>query len=480
MKKNYLPALALFLLLGLTALTVPARAAQSGSCGKNGSNLTWTLNYKSLSITGSGEMADYNTTSNPAPWGNSCVKLYIEPGVTSIGEYAFAKCGELDEVVGGGGVKTIGKGAFAWCSKLKTITLPDGLTSIGNNAFESCHNLKEINLPNSIDNIGSWAFSDSGLDGPLTIPQGVSRIQSYSFSNCSGITSASFPLGLTTIETGAFASCGQLSNVSIHQGITSIKGGAFENCKSLKTFIVSELNPNYSVESGVLFDKNKRRLVCYPAGLEKTSYQIPDGVQFIEAFAFKGCESLTSISIPEGVIEIGQYAFHECRSLTEITLPNGLTSIGGYAFYYCNSLTSVTIPASVTSIEYSAFSQCNLLADVYYGGSEQQWAAITIGENNDPLKSAVIHYTNLPIKGLRMDGGTAVITVEPPASGARLAAAFYTASPGLGGRFLGLRMLNVSSAGDYRANSFSRARYVKAILLDSADRPLCAYLSLSI
>lgn len=55
----------------------------------------------------------------------------------------------------------------------------------------------------------------------------------------------------------------------------------------------------------------------------------------------------------------------------------------------------MTIPDSVTSIDNNAFYSCMSLADVYYGGSEAQWDAVTIGSGNDALKSANIHYKTL-------------------------------------------------------------------------------------
>lgn len=55
-------------------------------------------------------------------------------------------------------------------------------------------------------------------------------------------------------------------------------------------------------------------------------------------------------------------------------------------------LKSVTIPASVTSIEDDAFYGCDALTDVYYAGSESDWGSIAIGESNESLTNAAIHY----------------------------------------------------------------------------------------
>ena len=101
-----------------------------------------------------------------------------------------------------------------------------------------------------------------------------------------------------------------------------------------------------------------------------------------------------AVTIPSTVKKIGQAAFLECTEITSVTIPNGLTSIGKQAFELCTAFTSITIPSSVTSIERWAFNECTSLKDVYYGGTEAQWKAITIGDSNAPLDSATIHYNS--------------------------------------------------------------------------------------
>ena len=77
-----------------------------------------------------------------------------------------------------------------------------------------------------------------------------------------------------------------------------------------------------------------------------------------------------------------------------MTIPDGVTSIGDYAFRGCSSLASVMIPDSVTSIGEGAFYCCDRLKDVYYGGDEAAWNKTEIGNVNDPLENATIHYNS--------------------------------------------------------------------------------------
>ena len=148
----------------------------------------------------------------------------------------------------------------------------------------------------------------------------------------------------------------QITSATISDGVTSIGNYAFPGCSSL------------------------------------SSVTIPSGVTSIGGYAFSGCSSLTSVMIPDSVTSIGRSAFITCTGLTSVTIPNGVTSIVENTFYNCTGLTSVTIPSGVTSIGNYAFYNCNALTDVYYGGTETQWNAITKGSSNTRLTRATIHY----------------------------------------------------------------------------------------
>ena len=58
--------------------------------------------------------------------------------------------------------------------------------------------------------------------------------------------------------------------------------------------------------------------------------------------------------------------------------------------------TGIMIPVGITEICVDAFSDAAQLTDVYYTGTEEQWAAISIGENNDYLKNAEMHFNYKP------------------------------------------------------------------------------------
>ena len=143
----------------------------------------------------------------------------------------------------------------------------------------------------------------------------------------------------------------------------------FEGCEGLTSISVDDANPNYCAIEGVLFNKNKTKLIKFPRGSKSTSYTIPVGVTEIEDGAFSGCRGLTSIEIPNSVTHIGHYAFCACENLISVTIPNGVTNISQAAFSGCKKLTSIIIPNNVISIGDHAFEGCTCLASVSIGSS---------------------------------------------------------------------------------------------------------------
>ena len=183
--------------------------------GKCGDNLTWTIdNNEVLTISGTGRIPDYNTSSggnNTAPWDG----------------YAY----QIKKVVLGSGVQNIGNDAFARCYCMTDITIPDGVTRIGDSAFFGCSALTGISIPSTVSSIGSLAFSNCALR-EVEIPQGITSIQSSTFWYCDQLTKITIPASVTSIGSGAFSGCA-LCEVEIPQGITSIQSDTFQNCTQL-------------------------------------------------------------------------------------------------------------------------------------------------------------------------------------------------------------------------------------------------------
>ncbi len=198
-----------------------------------------------------------------------------------------------------------------------------------------------------------------------TIPEGIKysitdnkvEITDYT-GTASSLTIPSTIEGYPVIYIGdeAFNLCTSLKNIVISEGIESIGYKAFGNCMGLK------------------------------------SITIPSSLTSIGNYAFTDCIHLESVSLSENLESIGDYAFADCYSLVNVEISEGTESIGEYAFNYCDALASVTIPASVTYIGSQAFGDCLSLTDVYFGGTKEQWNEVFVGDGNEYLLNATIHF----------------------------------------------------------------------------------------
>ncbi|MBP9989386.1 MAG: leucine-rich repeat protein, partial [Ruminococcus sp.] len=105
-----------------------------------------------------------------------------------------------------------------------------------------------------------------------------------------------------------------------------------------------------------------------------------------------GLLTISGIGEMENYQHSGDSPFYYNSSIKSIVINKGVTSMGDGAFYDCTGLTSITISDSVTSIDFRAFYECSNLKNVYYMGTEEQWKQINIGDGNECLTNATIHY----------------------------------------------------------------------------------------
>lgn len=326
----------------------------SGNCGANGDNVTWTLyDDGELVISGSGTMKEYgyDSTSRPLWYSySSYIKtVKIENSIKNIGSYAFSDCANLTNIIISDSVTNIGGAAFKNCENLKIIIIPDNVTRIGDSAFYGCHSLASVTIGSGVKSIGNSAFSMCSNLKKIEIPTSVTSIYDYAFSNCDSLASVVIPKSVTYMEDEVFYCCDSLADITV------------------------DLENNYysSDEYGVLFNKNKTELIKYPQGNTRTSYIIPDSV-----------------------IVIGERAFSYCTNLTNITISNNVTSVESQSFEKCYSLTNISISNSIISIGWYAFSNCTSLTDVYYTGTQTQWDNLSIDSGNTYLTNATIHYNS--------------------------------------------------------------------------------------
>ena len=243
-------------------------------------------------------------------------------------------------------------------------------------AFELINNSTAYRVRKGSVNSGAVYIPAYRLNGDAYLP--VTEIGSVSdifyngaFNSAENITAVHIPETVTTIGNSAFRLCSKLTSITIPASVTIIGTAIIEECTNLLSITVSENNPYYASEGGILYNKAKTELISYP-------------------------EANGDVTIPTSVTTIGGNAFFNCTSITSIIISANVTSIDSQAFTACTSITSVIIPASVTSVGNSAFWNWTASQTINIAGHANRQSTISTGWSTtwDDNCNAVIKYWN--------------------------------------------------------------------------------------
>lgn len=222
--------------------------------------------------------------------------------------------------------------------KITRVIIHEGVTSVSTKAFVSCESLEYAFIPSSMKDI----------DG---------------FTACSSLKSINLPEGLETIGIQAFCDCDSLKTVTIPSSVNSIGFGAFEWCDSLTEIKVKSNNAYFTDINGVLYNKDKTKIIQYPKAKTQTSYIIPSSVTTVGRDAFEECENLKSIILPEKLTSIEESAFSS-SGIKTIEMPAGVTTISRSAFN-SSFIESIVLPNNIVKIDEMAFRNCKNLKKIF-------------------------------------------------------------------------------------------------------------------
>lgn len=239
--------------------------------------------------------------------------------------------------------------------------------AIGESAFYECDYIKSVTIPDTVETIGELAFSNCINLESVVLGKNVKALQGFAFYQCYALSQINFPSSVETIGECAFSECASLKNADLNEGLKIIGDCAFGGCTSLEKFIM----PN-SVEQlgwGVL--------------------TFSGGAGF--GAGASGENKIAQVVISDKITQIPQYAFSGC-GIAGAEIGKSVQIIDYSAFYGCSLLQSVVIPKSVTQIVSYAFYRCSALDTVYYEGSAQEWAKVTVGRTGNDILTATVYY----------------------------------------------------------------------------------------
>ena len=310
----------------------------SGTCGAEGDNVTWNLTQNNegsenptytLTISGSGAMADYTVNINNAkatqPWRAGATGVEIE--------------------------------------KITNVVVSKDVTSIGAFAFNGMTGVSEYDIGANVNTISQWALETSAakvfnLNGNTNFKTDDDGV----LFNKEGTTLIAYPGGSDVRD-----------EYTVPSAVTAISDGAFVGCPIKKLTIDSNVTTELPAWS---FNGDKLEELDVNCHFGKSTFArittlkkvtLGDSITEIPQMAFLECKGLQTVSIPSGLRKIDTQAFFGCSSLQDVTLPASLTEIGYQAFRDCDALTSITFPDCLTEIGDSAFSGCTGLTYISYG-----------------------------------------------------------------------------------------------------------------
>ncbi|MBF0779650.1 MULTISPECIES: leucine-rich repeat protein [unclassified Granulicatella] len=429
MKKKYIVGSLLVLLATPQTLPLGVRANEASANVstplKTGSVVTYdNIKYKILSLEnnkgtvqlGNGIPVQFKADQGDKPF--IVPKTFMigqqEFTVTEIGEEALAyypdELGAVtyypSQITLPSTVRIIHKRAFSG-SKANTVMFEQGsqLDSIESNAFANSE-LKHITLPSSLKTIGKRAFDFS------------ERLESLTFED--GAT-------LTSIEDEAFSNLSKLKHITLPSTLEHIGQYPFRYSTGLESVTINPANQTYATEDGVLYTKNKSRLIYYPAQKEGKMFKTLPETKVIDGYAFANQASLEHIVLSHGLEKLGMFAFSGVKTLKNVEMPETLKSVEKLAFFENVELKELNFPNQVNDFERYAVSGLPKLEKVTLGDNVHTLPSQFLSGALDNLREVHINYTgdNFSIQKDSFDVPNAVVfKVKTPAIKDKLLEAF--------------------------------------------------------
>lgn len=191
------------------------------------------------------------------------IKLIQLPPKSNVEEYIIPE-----------GVTEIGSYAFIYCKNLKSISIPKTLEIINFAPFLYCNSLETFDVAEE-----NLCFCDNGNTGLYTKDMTMLLCVPAASVNQKEFV---IPSSVTNVDETAFASCSDFT-LTITDNIQELLFLGMVNANEIK---VIETNPLYSTEDGVLFNKDKTKLIKYPLSSDETVYYVPKSVTSIDGYAF--------------------------------------------------------------------------------------------------------------------------------------------------------------------------------------------------
>jgi hypothetical protein len=251
-------------------------------------------------------------------------------------------------------VTAVADTGFANCKGIGSLILPSKISRIGKRAFLNCFKLNSVNIPYGVKKIPEGVFCHCESLYGVSLPDGITEIGSYAFAGCNQITKLNLPDRLKTIGDKAFYNCEKIQALKIPAGVESIGIRAFQGCNGLIRLEAEEGCVGYLSSESVLYTKDLKHLVRYPAKKDAKMYTVLSGVKEIDEFAFENANDLIVVNLPSGLYRISNFAFSNCENLQKVPVPSSVRMMAEDSFFGSPMLEYTSLHGGVDFIEFES------------------------------------------------------------------------------------------------------------------------------
>lgn len=276
--------------------------------------------------------------------------------VTSVAEWGFDFCYQLEEIVLPEGIWEIAIGAF-YHSGIKCITIPASTTLIRQEAFRGCSNLQTIqvsegnpyyyvsngilmgnseryvytsiivvppllniedyNIPEDVGQICDYAFMSNKNLKSIIIPSSVKSVYSFAFCECEELQEVEWQSS-SSISNGCFWRCSSLHSIVIHESVKNIEESAFGSCFYIRSITIRNGSPIGIENSSFTDEVYENAILFVPRGSAKyyRSAAVWKKFKHIEEIDMPGIEVPENhyAALEDNQMILGYYRSENCQS----------------------------------------------------------------------------------------------------------------------------------------------------------------------
>ncbi len=292
--------------------------------GECGDGVSWKFENGTLTISGEGDMYDYNLSSEKSPWLDNGLVLrnvVVCDGVTRIGDSAFAGQSALESVTFGKDIKSIGQNAFRSCVKLESVELNEGLEEIEYMAFGYCKAIKKMTFPSTVETVCEKAFYLITLDNLYISDLAKWFCVTFEEVECNPLyraknlyingvlaTKIEIPETVKEISGYSLASSFAVNEIVIPSTLNVVHVYDME-LESLESLYIEDLASYMNIKFTGMDWFTRYADNVYVDGVLLEELVVPEGVDRIYSGSFNGYTKLKSVEISSSVriINIGAF-----------------------------------------------------------------------------------------------------------------------------------------------------------------------------